>query len=108
MNFGVAWIPVKATWDDRATSQASLKDSSTITTGTNKGSVEISNHITAYIEPAIKFGEDTQVFVSLGLVTADVSAEVQSVSSTDKTVDLSLGNFVFEWVLLLLSFCCFM
>ena len=94
LTFGVAWIPLTAQWEERSATQTSLKgDGEATGSGTNKGTVDVSNHITAYIEPAIKLGSsDVDLFISLGYVTADVDAEVKSVSSTDKTVGLTLDG----------------
>ena len=67
------------------------KGSST-TTGTNKGTADVSNHLTFYIQPQKEIRDGLKVFGTLGFVRADVESRVQSISSTDKTVDQDLDG----------------
>jgi hypothetical protein len=93
LTVGIDWIPLSAEWDARSTTQSSVKASGdgAASSGTNKGSVDVSGHMTLYIQPGIMLGDTgTQLFGTLGLVRADAEVEVVSVSSTNKTVDDTL------------------
>lgn len=92
LTFGVDIIPLEAEFESRQTTQSSMKDSSTTTSGTNKGTADVSQHLTFYVQPTKDLGNGLSLFGTLGYVTADVSSKVQSVSSTDKTVDQSLDG----------------
>ncbi len=96
LTVGVDLIPMAAELDSRSTTQSHLGSKTTnsgaATTGTNKGTVEISKHMTFYIQPGVRVNDDTTVFVTAGYVTSDVETEVQSVSSTNKTVDDTLDG----------------
>ena len=93
MSVGLDFIPFEAEFESRSTSQSSIKEKgSSTTTGTNKGTADVSNHLTFYIQPQKEIRSGLKVFGTLGLVKADVESLVQSVSSTDKTVDQSLDG----------------
>tara|TARA_Y100000591_G_scaffold218275_2_gene189813 strand:- start:9 stop:680 length:672 start_codon:yes stop_codon:yes gene_type:complete len=93
MTVGIDVIPMSAEFDSRSTTQSSLKDkSSSSTSGTNKGTVDVDKHITFYIQPGVQIDSDTTAFVTLGYVTADVETDVQSVSSTNKVVSDTLDG----------------
>ena len=92
LTVGLDFIPFEAEFESRSTTQVSLKDSSTTTSGTNKGTADVSNHLTFYIQPQREINDGLKVFGTLGLVRADVESKVQSVSSTDKTVDQNLDG----------------
>lgn len=96
MTFGIDYIPGSAEFDSRSTSQASCKAKAagacSQTTGTNKGSVDVDNHITFYIQPGVTTSNGLTVFGTLGYVTADAEADVQSVSSTNKKETKSLDG----------------
>ena len=93
MSVGIDFIPFEAEFESRSTTQSALgaKGSST-TTGTNKGTADVSKHLTFYLQPQKEIRDGLKVFGTLGLVRADVESKVQSVSSTDKTVDQSLDG----------------
>ena len=94
MSVGIDLIPFEAEFESRSTSQSSIKaKGSSTTTGTNKGTADVSNHLTFYIQPQKEIRDGLKVFGTLGLIKADVESKVQSVSSTDKTVDQSLDGF---------------
>ena len=94
MSVGLDFIPFEAEFESRSTSQSSIKEKgSSTTTGTNKGTADVSNHLTFYIQPQKEIRDGLKVFGTLGLIKADVESKVQSVSSTDKTVDQSLDGF---------------
>ena len=93
MSVGVDFIPFEAEFESRSTTQASLKGKTDSTaSGTNKGTADVSKHFTFYLQPQKEISDGLKVFGTLGLVRADVESLVQSVSSTDKTVEQSLDG----------------
>ena len=94
MSIGIDFIPFEADFESRSTTQSSLKDkdSGAATSGTNKGTADVSRHLTFYVQPQKEIRGGLKVFGTLGLVRADVESKVQSVSSNDKTVDQSLDG----------------
>ena len=49
-------------------------------------------HATFYIQPGITTSNGLTIFGTLGYVTADVDAKIESISSTNKTEQLSLDG----------------
>ena len=93
ISVGLDFIPFEAEFESRSTTQSSIKGAGTsVTTGTNKGTADVSKHLTFYIQPQKEINNGLKVFGTLGLVRADVESKVQSISSTDKTVDQSLDG----------------
>ena len=93
MSIGIDFIPFEAEFESRSTTQSSIKEKgSSTTTGTNKGTADVSRHLTLYVQPQKEINNGLKVFGTLGLVRADVESKVQSISSTDKTVDNSLDG----------------
>ena len=93
MSIGIDFIPFEADFESRSTTQSSIKEKgSSTTTGTNKGTADVSNHLTFYIQPQKEIRDGLKVFGTLGFVRADVESRVQSISSTDKTVDQDLDG----------------
>ena len=93
MSVGVDFIPFEAEFESRSTTQASLKGKGEATaSGTNKGTADVSKHLTFYVQPQKEIRDGLKVFGTIGLVRADVESKVQSVSSTDKTVDQDLDG----------------
>ena len=96
MSVGVDFIPFEAEFESRSTTQQSTKakaaGAAPQTTGTNKGTADVSRHVTFYVQPQREIRDGLKVFGTLGLVRADVESKVQSVSSTDKTVEQSLDG----------------
>ena len=94
MSVGVDFIPFEAEFESRSTTQSSLKAKTdgAATSGTNKGNADVSRHLTFYVQPQKEIRDGLKVFGTLGLVKADVESVVQSVSSTDKTVEQSLDG----------------
>ena len=91
MSVGLDFIPFEAEFESRSTTQSSIKEKgSSTTTGTNKGTADVSRHLTFYVQPQKEIRDGLKVFGTLGLVRADVESKVQSVSSTDKTVEQDL------------------
>ena len=93
MSIGIDFIPFEAEFESRSTTQATIKDKSTTSSsGTNKGTADVSRHLTFYLQPQKEIRDGLKVFGTVGLVRADVESLVQSVSSTDKTVEQSLDG----------------
>ena len=93
LSVGIDFIPFEAEFESRSTTQSSIKEKgSSTTTGTNKGTADVSRHLTLYVQPQKEINNGLKVFGTLGLVRADVESKVQSISSTDKTVDNSLDG----------------
>ena len=91
MSIGLDFIPFEAEFESRSTTQSSIKEKgSSTTTGTNKGTADVSRHLTLYVQPQKEVRDGLKVFGTLGYVRADVESVVQSISSTDKTVDQTL------------------
>ena len=92
LSVGLDFIPFEAEFESRSTTQTSRTDDTTDTSGTNKGNADVSRHLTFYVQPQKEIISGLKVFGTLGLVRADVESTVQSVSSTNKTVDQSLDG----------------
>ena len=93
MSVGIDFIPFEAEFESRSTTQSSIKGAaSSTTTGTNKGTADVSKHLTFYVQPQKEIRDGLKVFGTVGLVRADVESKVQSISSTNKTVDQSLDG----------------
>ena len=92
MSVGIDFIAFEAEFESRSTTQSSIKPAGTSTSGTNKGTADVSKHLTLYLQPQREISDGFKVFGTLGLVRADVESVVQSVSSTDKTVEQSLDG----------------
>ena len=93
MSVGIDFIPFEAEFESRSTTQTSIKQKgSSTTSGTNKGTADVSKHLTFYLQPQKEIRDGLKVFGTVGLVRADVESKVQSISSTNKTVDQSLDG----------------
>ena len=92
LSVGLDFIPFEAEFESRSTTQASIKTAGTSTSGTNKGTADVSRHLTFYLQPQKEITGGLKVFGTLGFVRADVESLVQSVSSTNKTVEQSLDG----------------
>tara|TARA_B100000941_G_scaffold264718_1_gene218859 strand:- start:273 stop:929 length:657 start_codon:yes stop_codon:yes gene_type:complete len=92
MSIGIDFIPFEAEFESRSTTQTSRTTTSTDTSGTNKGTADVSRHLTFYLQPQKEIRDGLKVFGTVGLVRADVESLVQSVSSTNKTVEQSLDG----------------
>ena len=94
MSVGIDFIPFEAEFESRSTTQQSTKakaaGAAPQATGTNKGTAD--GHLTFYLQPQKEIRDGLKVFGTLGLVKADVESTVQSVSSTNKTVEQSLDG----------------
>ena len=93
LTIGLDFIPFEAEFESRSTTQTSRTTSTTDTSGTNKGTADVSNHLTLYLQPTKELDNGSKLFATLGYVKADVESLVQSVSSTNKTVEQTLEGF---------------
>ena len=84
--FGLDYIPFSAEIDDRSQTNSDLNDGTT-TTGTRKATLDLKNHITAYIQPSYNLGDGFAVFGKAGFSHADLK-----ISSTGLTTDGTLNK----------------
>ena len=83
--FGLDYIPFSAEIDDRSQTNSDLHAGTTIT-GTRKATLDLKNHITAYIQPSYNLGNGLAVFGKVGFSQADL--EISSTGlSTDGTLN---------------------
>ena len=95
VTLGVDYIPFDADIDKRSISQSSVKGKSdgAASTGTNSVEGTVSDHTTFYIQPGMRVGTNSMLYVSYGFVTADIEGKSTSLSHTDITETKSLdGN----------------
>ena len=91
LTVGVDYIPFDADIDKRSVSQSSVKEKgSSVTTGTNSVEGTVEGHKTFYIQPGFRYGDNSMIYATFGIVMADINVKNSSISSTDlnKTVDL--------------------
>ena len=93
ITFGVDLIPFDADIDRRSISQSSLKDkdSGAASSGTNSVSASVEDHITFYVQPGLMMTENSMLYLTYGLISADINGKSTSISHTDidqsKTLD---------------------
>ena len=94
MTVGLDWIPFDAEFDSRSTTQSSLKATAdgAASSGTNKGTVDVTNHLTFYVQPGKELDNGMTVYLTAGYVRADVDKIVDSISSTNKTVSETIDG----------------
>jgi opacity protein-like surface antigen len=84
--FGLDYIPFSAEIDDRSQTNSDLNEGA-ITTGTRKATLDLKNHITAYIQPSYNLGDGFAVFGKAGFSHADLK-----ISSRGLTTDGTLNK----------------
>jgi opacity protein-like surface antigen len=84
--FGLDYIPFTAEIDDRSQTNSDL-NAGTIVTGTRKATLDLKNHITAYIQPSYNLGNGLAVFGKAGFSHADLK-----ISSTGLSTDGTLST----------------
>ena len=84
--FGLDYIPFSAEIDDRSQTNSDL-NAGTTTTGTRKATLDLKNHITAYIQPSYNLGDGFAVFGKAGFSHADLK-----ISSTGLSTDGTLSG----------------
>ena len=87
MSIGLDFIPFEAEFESRSTTQVSLKDSSTTTSGTNKGTADV-RHLTFYLQPQ----KEIRDLKFWNIRTCKSGCRVINHSSTDKTVEQDLDG----------------
>ena len=83
--FGLDYIPFSAEIDDRSQTNSDLNEGTT-TTGTRTATLDLKNHITAYIQPSYNLGDGFAVFGKAGFSHADLK-----ISSTGLSTDGTLS-----------------
>jgi opacity protein-like surface antigen len=84
--FGLDYIPFSAEIDDRSETNSDKTLGGTVT-GTRKATLDLKNHITAYIQPSYNLGNGLAVFGKAGFSHADLK-----ISSTGLTSDGTLNT----------------
>ena len=84
--FGLDYIPFSAEIDDRSQTNSDLSTGTTVT-GTRKATLDLKNHITAYIQPSYNLGDGFAVFGKAGFSHADLK-----ISSTGLSTDGTLNK----------------
>jgi opacity protein-like surface antigen len=84
--FGLDYIPFSAEIDARSQTNSDLNEGTT-TTGTRKATIDLKNHITAYIQPSYNLGNGFAVFGKAGFSHADLK-----ISSTGLSTDGTLSK----------------
>ena len=93
ITFGVDLIPFDADIDKRSISQSSLKgkDDGSASSGTNSVSASVEDHITFYVQPGVMMSENSMLYLTYGLISADINGQSTSISHTNidesKTLD---------------------
>jgi len=78
--FGLDYIPFSAEIDDRSETNSDKILGSTVT-GTRKATLDLKNHITAYIQPSYNLGNGLAVFGKAGFSHADLKISSTGLSS---------------------------
>jgi opacity protein-like surface antigen len=78
--FGLDYIPFSAEIDDRSETNSDKILGSTVT-GTRKATLDLKNHITAYIQPSYNLGNGLAVFGKAGFSYADLKISSTGLSS---------------------------
>ena len=88
---GLDLIPFDADIDKRSITQSSVKGASdgAASSGTNSVEGTVENHMTLYVQPGMMYG-DTLVYLTGGIVRADINGKSTSISHTNinETKDL--------------------
>ena len=66
LTIGLDFIPFEAEFESRSTTQTSRTTSTTDTSGTNKGTADVSNHLTLYLQPTKELDNGSKLFATLG------------------------------------------
>ena len=79
--FGLDYIPFSAEIDDRSQTNSDLSAGTTVT-GTRKATLDLKNHITAYIQPSYNLGNGLAVFGKIGYSHADLEISTSNLSNS--------------------------
>ena len=85
ITFGVDYIPFDADVDKRSITQSSVKGKTdgAASSGTNSVSASIEDHTTYYIQPGVKFGNNSLLYFTYGIIQADLNGKSTSLSHTN-------------------------
>ncbi|MBC8303905.1 MAG: hypothetical protein H8E55_50110 [Pelagibacterales bacterium] len=94
LTVGLDWIPFGGELHTRSTTQSTLGAiaAGAASSGTNRGTLDVSNHMTWYIQPGAMITDNTMLYLSWGSISADTEATYNSVSSGSKTVEQTLDG----------------
>ncbi len=79
--FGLDYIPFSTEIDSRSESNTDLTETTTVT-GTRSATIDLKNHLTAYIQPSYNLGNGLAVFGKVGFSHADL--KITSANLTGK------------------------
>ena len=96
MTVGIDYIPFDADIDKRSISQnasgAAAGGASPQSTGTNSVEGTVEKHRTIYLQPGMRIGDSSMVYVTYGIVSADLNGRSSNLSSTDINETKSLDG----------------
>ena len=96
MTIGIDYIPFDADIDKRSISQdasgAAAGGASPQSSGTNSVEGTVEKHRTIYLQPGMRIGDSSMVYVTYGFVSADLNGRSVSLSSTDINETKSLDG----------------
>ena len=78
--FGLDYIPLSTEIEDRSDTETDLTGSTT-TTGTRNATLDLRNHLTAYVQPSYNLGNGLAVFGKVGFSHADLKITSRNLSS---------------------------
>ena len=78
--FGLDYIPLSTEIEDRSDTDTDLTGSTT-TTGTRNATLDLRNHLTAYIQPSYNLGNGLAVFGKVGYSHADLEIKTAALSN---------------------------
>jgi opacity protein-like surface antigen len=78
--FGLDYIPFSAEIDSRSDTDTDLTTTVT-TTGTRSATLDLKNHLTAYIQPSYNLGDGLAVFGKIGYSHADLEISSRNLTS---------------------------
>jgi len=79
--FGLDYIPFSAEIDSRSDTQTN-NDASANVTGTRSATLDLKNHLTAYIQPSYNLGNGLAVFGKVGYSHADLEIKTTNLSNS--------------------------
>lgn len=78
--FGLDYIPLSTEIDSRSDTDTDLTGTTT-TTGSRSATIDLRNHLTAYIQPSYNLGDGFAVFGKIGYSQADLRIRSRNLSS---------------------------
>jgi hypothetical protein len=77
--FGLDYIPFSTEIDSRSESNTDLTETTTVN-GTRSATIDLRNHLTAYIQPSYNLGNGLAVFGKVGFSHADLKISTTNLS----------------------------